>query len=201
MSSVAARVLAAVGPAFRSRAGALLTPLTEALSTPAQDLADLVEPAPGRNYARIFDLDHTPAPGWLGTVTGTPVPTGIDVERARTYVRDRPTWKRGHHTTMLAAIRATYPTGRVDILERAGSPWRTLVRLYAAEATEEDRLRVHDAALTQKPTGIRLTTEIATGASYAHMQAVHGPTFADEAGDFPTFADAIAHVPEEGTIP
>jgi hypothetical protein len=200
-SAVAARVLDALGDAFRKHAGPVLDPLVDALAAPIADTDDrLVDTE--RGWAAAFDLDQTPDPAWLGAAIGSPVPPGLTVEQARTYIRDRPYWRRGTPAAIKAAA-ASLLAGftRVDLIERDGSPWRLTLRVYApgvpAGVSEAD---IAAAVAPQKPVGIVLTVEIVGGASFAHMTAGHGPTFADYASAFPTFADARDHLPEEGTI-
>lgn len=190
------RVTDAVGPAFLDHAGPLAPDVIAALSTMGDELDTLLTPA---TRPPLFDAQTTPHPGWLAAVTGTPIPTGLTVEAQREWLATRPTWRRGTLAALTAAIRAVYPTGRVDIVERHGSPWRLQVRIYGSEATEADRVAVHAAASTQKPVGIVLAT-VRTGGSYAHLAAVHG-TYTAAAADFPTYATLRDHAPEEGTTP
>lgn len=192
--TVAERVLAGLGPALRDQAGPVLEDLVDALTSELNTIDQLLQPTED-GWAGAFDLDTTPAPAWLGNTTGTRVPGGLTVDQQRAYVLARPSWRRGTPAAMVAAVRATL-TGlqRVTVDERDGSPWRLTVTVYAAETPDEAATLA--AALSQKPVGIVLTLQVAQGASYAHMTALHGPTYADEAAEFPTYGDAIAHLPE-----
>lgn len=198
----AERVLDALGDGFQAAAGPGLVPLVEAYAEPLNTTDALVTPTP-RGWAAAFDLDTTPDPRWLGALAGSRPPGGATTEQAREFIRDRASWRRGTPAAMRAAVAALL-TGarRVVLLERDGSPWRLTVRVFTPEVppgvTAADIKR---AALTQKPVGIVLTVEIVAGASYDHMQEQHGPTYAAQAASFPTYAQAMNHLPEEGTTP
>lgn len=198
--NVTPRVLAGAGPTFTKKAGPLVVDVVDALTGPLADVDALTTPTPG-GWPTLVDLDTTPDPAWLGHITGTRIPAGIPAETARAMVRDLPALRRGTPAAMLAAARAVMPTGLITLLERDGSAWKTTIRLYAAEATVDDAARVKAAASKHKPPGIILDVVRVSGATFDHMAAEHGPTFADERAEFPTFVDAVAHIPEEGTIP
>lgn len=191
------RVLGGVGETFVRRAGPLLAPLVRGLSTVADETDALIAPT-DRGWAAVFDLDQTPMPAWLGAATGTTVPGGLTLAEQRAYVRERSQWRRGTPGAIREAVRAVL-TGsrRVVLYERDGSPWRLRIRVWSAELPPGGAGEVEAAARTQTPVGLIVEVEVRTGASFAHMTAVHGPTFADEQTEFPTFADARDHVPEE----
>lgn len=191
---VAQRVLDAVGEAFRARAGAATEPLVTGLVTGLQDVSDLSDPG-DHPWSDAFDLDATPAPRWLGAVTGTPMPMGLTAAQARATVRDRSTWQRGTPAALLAAARSAYTRGHIELLERNGSAWKATLRVYGATNLELEQVRV--AAAAQKPVGIVLTVEAAVGATYAHLSAVHG-TYAELAAEFPTYDAMTSHQPEGG---
>lgn len=197
---VAGRVLDGLGPTFSDRAGQLLPLVVHELTAPAVDADEALAPT-DRGWAAIFDLDLTPQPAWLGAATGTTVPAYLTSEEQRTYLRDRPGWRRATPAALLAAIRSVYPTGRVDVIERDGSPWRISVRVYEAEANPDQQRALAIALEEQRPVGIILTLVAAEGATVAHVAAEHGPTVADLATQFATVGDLTAHIPEGGTIP
>lgn len=199
-NQVAGRVLDGLGNTFTERAGALLPLLVHQLTLPMVE-ADEAIVATDRGWSAIFDLNLTPQPAWLGQATGTTTPSYLTAEEQRTYLRDRPGWRRGTPAAIRAAIRSVYPTGRVDIAERDGSPWRLSVRVYEAEAGPEQQRLLELALEEQRPTGVILTLVAAKGATVAHVAGHHGPTVADLAGQFPTIDVLTAHIPEEGTTP
>lgn len=199
-NQVAGRVLDGLGETFVERAGALLPLLVHELTVPMVD-ADEAFVATDRGWSALFDLDVTPQPAWLGRATGTATPDYLTADEQRTYLRDRPGWRRGTPAAILAAIRSVYPVGRVDIKERDGSPWQISVRVYESEASVDQQRLLALALEEQRPTGIILTLVAAKGATIAHVTAEHGPTIDDLAAEFPTIDDLTAHIPEEGTTP
>ena len=195
------RVLAAIGPALVDRAGPLLADLVTALTGPLAETDDLAQPTPG-GWSNVYDLDKSAHPATLGSATGTTVPTGLSLAQQREWIRLRPTWRRGTPGAVRAAIRFLLTDfQRVDLLERAGSPWRFTVRVYAGQiqpGITEAKLRAY--AATQKPVGLVMDLEIVPGASYGHMTVEHGATLADWAAQFPTYETARTHTPEEGSV-
>lgn len=193
--AVADRVVDGLGPALIERGGPHLVALVTALVTELEATDALLDAEPGNVWARAFDLDDTPYPAWFGSAVGTPVPAGLLEEDQRTFIRDRTAWRRGTPEAMVAAVRSVLTGDRhVLLIERHGSPWALTVQVYESEAPAESVVRA--AAETQKPVGIILDVVILTGATYAHMLSEHGPTYADWATEFPTYADAVAHTPE-----
>ena len=189
---VAERVVDGAGEAFEDRAGAALLPLVTALVTGLQQIADLTDPG-AHPWSDAFDLDASPAPQWLGAITGTPVPLGIAGDEARAFVRNRPTWRRGTPAALLAAARSAYTRGHIELLERDGSPWRATLLVFGA--TDVELARILAAASTQKPVGIVLTAVAATGAAYQHFTTVHG-SYAALGAELPTYDAMTAHQAE-----
>lgn len=199
MSDVGGRVYEATGEAFQRRSGPLLAPIIEALCLPLVGPDELTAPTAG-GWPAAVDLEETPDPRWLATITGTRLPAGMDDAQVRDYIRTRSSWSRGTPAAMLAAAREAYPAGRITFLERDGSPWKLTIQIYGAEATTADLARVKAAVEVHKPVGIVLDVARVVGATYAHMSAEHG-TYDDLAGDFATYDEMTWHVPEEGTTP
>lgn len=194
MTALGDRVLQGLGPALRAQGGPLLEDLVDALVSEMETADKLLQPT-SRGWAGAFDLDYTPVPAWLGNITGTRVPTDLDVDAQRDFVLARPSWRRGTLVALISAVTATL-TGlkRVTVTERDGGPWRLTVTTYAGETP--DQAATLAAALSQKPVGIVLDLQVVPGATYQHMLDEHGPTYTAFAADFPTYADAIAHLPE-----
>lgn len=148
------RVLDGLGPALVERAGDLLPPFVEGL-TSELDAADRLAAPTARGWPGLFDLDTTTHPGWLGQATGTRVPPGLTVEEQRAYVRDRPAWLRGSVDALAAAVRALLAGDQlVAFTERDGSPWRLTVHVYEPEAGGVTEAEILAAANTQKPVGL-----------------------------------------------
>lgn len=212
-STVAARLVAALGDALARRGGTQLEDLVDGYAVPVAPLDDRLQPT-DRGWPAAVDLDTTPDPAFIGAATGTRVPGGLTTEQQRDYVRDRASFRRGTPAAIKGAVRGvlTGATKRVDIIERDGSPWRFSLRVWASELPGYDpagpetgqaaEAAVVAAAATQKPVGIVIDTDVEViehNATYAHLSAEHG-TYADLLAAFPTPALAAAHVPEEGTL-
>lgn len=197
MSEFSDRVVEALGPAFAERAGALLVPLVDGLTSEVAATDALLSPAGGDAWPVAFDLDTTPLPAWLGQTAGTRVPGGLTRQQQREYVQDRRAWRRGTPAAIRAAVAATLRgSRRVELVERDGSPWHLTVQVYASEVPGGDSAPVLAAALSQKPVGIVVDVQVLTGATYEHMTTAHGPTYADFAAAFPTYDQARDHIPE-----
>lgn len=215
--SFMSRVLDALGAGFRDRSGPMLELLVDGLTTELERVDVLIQPAPG-GWPTLFDLDTTPQPAWLGTITGTTVPPGLTLEEQRAYVRDRAAWRRGSLDAIAAAIRTllTDPaSGHVGVIERpGGNAWHLQILVYDDDTTAT-AAQILAAAATQKPVGLILdgVTLLATVAdpdndfpgvtwwkpheqvtTYARLKAL-APTYADSAAMFPTYADARDHSP------
>lgn len=188
-----------MGAAAVERAGPLLDPLLVAL-TASLEATDAMVRDTGGGWPAAFDVDATPDPRWLASITGTQVPYGVSDATIRDAIRDRAAWRRGTPRAMLSAARTVFPVGLITLVERDGSPWRVTIRLYGAEATPADEARVLAAVATEKPVGIVLAVEVVSGASYDHLEA-EATTYPALAAMFPTYSQMRAHVPEEGTDP
>jgi hypothetical protein len=197
VSEFSDRVLEALGPALTARAGTLLEPLVDGLTSELGATDALLSPAGDEAWPVVFDLDTTPHPAWLGQTAGTRVPGGLSRQQQREYVQDRRAWRRGTPGAIRAAVAATLRgSRRVELLERNGSPWQLTVQVYSSEVPGGDTAPVLAAAQSQKPVGIVVDVQVLTGATYAHMTAAHGPTYADFAAAFPTYDQARDHIPE-----
>lgn len=198
-STVAGRILAALGEGLRRRAGAGLEDLVDGYAAPLAEIDDRLQPTE-RTWPAAFDVEQSPDPAWIGTATGTTVPGGLTLEQQRDFVRDRASWRRGTPPAIKGAV-SQLLTGsrRVDLFERDGSPWHLRVRTYSAETpvTADD---LAAAAGTQKPVGITLEAEVALGASYDHVTAEFA-SYDDFTTTYTDYDEATVHVPEEGTAP
>lgn len=207
-TAVAARILEALGEGMRRHAGTGLGELVNGYATPLAGIDERLQNT-ARGWPAAFDVGSTPDPAWIGAATGTTVPGNLTLEEQRDYVRDRASWRRG---TPLAIARAAArglagTTGRVDLIERDGSPWALGFRVWLAEVSDDGADAVLTAAYDEKPVGLVLTTvEVVEGSTYEHMKAEHGPTYEAHAPEFDTYDDSFPnaetakfHVPEEGT--
>lgn len=196
-ASVTERVLAGLGEAFAERAGDLLPSLVDGFAVGLSAVDDRLAPT-ARGWARVFDLDSTPDPRWLGAVTGTRITDGtLSRPEVRDLIRSRPAWRRGTPAALEAAVRAALVGDqRVTLIERDGSPWALTVQVYISDLPAGGVDPVKAAIATQKPVGIVATLDVIDGSTYAHMATVHGPAYTDFETDFATYADARDHLPE-----
>lgn len=190
----ASRVLAGMGAAFPRRAGALLEPLVDALTSGVQTAAGIVG-TKDKPFPDVFHLDRTPYPSFVGAATGTPVPGGLSLEAQRAYVRDRPAQRRGTPGAIREAVKATLVgSKRVELVERTPNVDTVTVQVYSSEAP--DTAKAESAARSQKPVGLLLTFNVLTGATYSHMTTTHGPSYGDFSAAFATYTAARDHTPE-----
>lgn len=192
----AARVVDALGPALREQGGPQLVALVEAL-TNELELTDETATPTTRAWPPMFDASATPYPRTLGSATGTPVPFGLTLEQQRAYVLERPVQRRGTPGAIKAAVRDALNGRTVELRERDGSPWHLTVRVYQAHLAAGGAEAVRAAALTQKPYGVTIGVEVATGATYRHLRERHGPTYAELSASLPAYAETTGHPAEE----
>ena len=79
-STVAGRILAALGEGLRRRAGAGLEDLVDGYAAPLAEIDDRLQPTE-RTWPAAFDVEQSPDPAWIGTATGTTVPGGLTLEQ------------------------------------------------------------------------------------------------------------------------
>ncbi|TIC78771.1 hypothetical protein [Nocardioides sp. GY 10127] len=148
------------------------------------------------SWAAAFDLDGTTDPGWLGLVTGQPVPSGLSTTQERDFIRARSSWRRGTPAVLVSTIgRYLNGTQTVELLERTSSPWRASLRVYSEEIKPGQEQLLRDAAAAAKPVGIRLDVHLADGVSYDHFTTEHGPAYSVVTSEFGTYADMTSHKP------
>jgi hypothetical protein len=178
MTAFADRVLDALGPGFRDAAGDLLPEMIAALTDDAAAVDELLTVPDGDlTSAPLADLATSPYPGWLGQLAGLRVPAGLDLDEARRYIAGRGVSRRGTPTAIrTAAAGQLTGTGKVELRERDGSPWRLRVITYAAETP--DPAAVLAAVQVEKPVGIALTHEVRLGQSFGQLAAT-GQTWGD----------------------
>lgn len=199
MTGFADRVLDDLGPTFRERAGALLPNLIGGLTGPLDEVDTLARPAAeDRPWASVFDLEHTTMPGWVGSVIGTTIPAGLDLEGQRAYVRDQAAWRRGRLDAVAAAVR-TLLTGEqhIEIKERLdGDAWRISIRVYDHETTATaDQIKA--AAASQKPVGLLIdSVTIAPLITFGDFEELYG-TFGDAEDEYDTYGDVDDAVDED----
>lgn len=187
MSGVSEQVLDGLGPAIRDAAGDLLEPLVEGYTSQLATTDDLLQPTTSR-WARVYDLDTTPQPGWLGQATGTKVPAGLTTEQERAYVRDQAAWRRGRLDALGAAIQTVLSGDkRIGFLERVDSPWRITIQVYSPDAVGVTEDQIRAAATTQKAVGLVIDdVQFIDPVTYEQLAALYA-TYEDLEAAWPTF--------------
>lgn len=158
----------------------------------------------GPGWSVVLDVDNAPAAllPWLAQWVGATLPPLLTEAEQRAYLKDTPGPKRGT-VAYLTAIAAPFLTGtdKVTILERDTSPYHFTYRVYltemggrsynalkalyatydAWEATAPTyadggtaAVALEAAVRAAKPAGLQMTFQVATGASYADLDAEYG---------------------------
>lgn len=126
-------------------------------------------------WARLLDLDATDdvGLGYLAQFQGVQLLVGLDSTAQRIRIRGTDGRNRGKLSAIVAAAQQ-FLTGakRVDLYERdGGDAYALRVRTYAAETP--DSAAVLAALIAQKPAGIILTYEVASGMSYTQLDTAY----------------------------
>ncbi|RYZ32028.1 MAG: hypothetical protein EOP01_02095, partial [Propionibacteriaceae bacterium] len=146
------RVLDALGPAFVEASGPLLVPFVQALVEPLVDVDELVTDP--RGYARLFNLDDSPTPGWLGQWVGVPYDPALTRQQQIAAVRARGQ-TRGTPAALIGGVQGTLIGERtVHLHERDTSAYHLTIRLVTYETPDVAASRA--AAVAAKPAGLVL---------------------------------------------
>jgi len=193
--TTASRIEDAVGPTLASTQTA--HDLIAALAEGQAPVDRLVRPADGADPASM--LDPATAPVWLLPLLVAMSGARIDPSRwSEQTVRDRiastPARQRGTPAAIRNRLEGVL-TGqqRYTLFERDGDPAHIRVKAYEAEVPSVEEVR--EAVLREKPLGLKLFIDVFSGASYQHLADVHGPTYDDDAAEWPVISDMIDHVP------
>lgn len=174
------------------------------------DLLKFVSALAGR-FEEVYDLarDREDVEGWsplfdpdnasmtvlkyMAQFVGVRLIAGLTDEQQRLRVKETSGFARGTVAAIAGAARQTL-TGerRVLIYERDTSEYHFTVRTYEIETP--DPALTEAVLLAQKPAGLQMTYETATGASYADLDTEFG-TFDDEKAAFGTFTDQTLWIP------
>lgn len=189
--SVAARALDAMGEGFRDQAGPLLEPMVGALVGDVEPAEALVAGPDG--WALAFDLDRTPAPGWLGQLAGVPDAAG-NAAAQRAAVRARG-YTRGTPAAIQAAAQATLTESRtVDILEREGGAYRLTVRTYMRETP--DPAATAAAIRAALPAGLATTIVVLSGWLWEDVANAGPASWQRLLDTYATWDDVLHAVPD-----
>lgn len=175
VTGVGRRTLAGMGPALLELGGPLLPGFVDALAAELESTDYLLTPTTVGRVVQpgtpLSDAARTPYPAWLAQVAGQVIPMSTPTEVARQQLLARRVDRRGTPAAMVAAVKATL-TGQARVLltERyGGDPWVVRVVTYTAETPDPAATRA--AALSEKPVGLVLDYQTATGQSYAATTA------------------------------
>lgn len=173
----------------------------DALARQLQDVDDLArdrdDGSPG--WSAVMNADTAPADwiDWLAQFVGVAPNPAVSLAQKRVEAKAAVGWQRGTPAAMKAVVGRALAGGKqVTLIERNPTPYSLIVQVFEPDVPGGDTEAVRRAALTQKPAGLILDFQVLPGATYGHMKAAHGPTYADYAMAFATFADAHDHVPE-----
>lgn len=169
----------------------------EAVARPLDDLNALVRDTDaGPGWSPVVDVDRAPGTflPWLAQFVGVTVPAGFTAEQARVRIAEAAGWHRGSPSAIRGAARQFLSgTGRVELTERDGHPYRLRIAVYDAEldATEA---RVEAAVRAEKPAGLILTFDVLPGMTWGDADTQYA-TWGDMADAHATWGDVASSVP------
>jgi hypothetical protein len=167
-----------------------------------QPVADLARDTPNQpGWAVLFDPNTAPVESldWLGQFLGVEPAFGLTEAARRARIRETAGFRRGSVAALEGAARQHLTGARqVKIFERdGGNPYRIRVRTYLGETP--DPLAVRRALLEQKPAGIVLTYDVASGSSYAELSTSFA-TYTILNNAFGTYRDQTLWIPGAATV-
>lgn len=147
----------------------------------------------GWSIALDPDLCPTAVLPWLAQWEGVTLTPDMTEPERRQAIKDREGAARGRPATIRARIERTL-TGskRVVIRERNPGPYSLYIRTIATETPSEDLTRA--AILSQKPAGIVLDYEAATGITYIDLESTYA-TYADLEAEGMTYRELESMLP------
>jgi hypothetical protein len=193
--TTASRIADAVGPTVASNDTArdLIAALAE-----GQSCVDvLIRPADGADPADLLDPDT--APVWLlpllVAMSGSRIdPSRWDEQKVRDRIMNTPARKRGTPAAIRSRLEGVLTGSKsYNLVERDGDPAHLRVEVYESQTPSVEAVR--EAVLREKPLGLKLFVDVFSGATYDHLAVEHGPTYDDDAAEWPTISDMIDHVP------
>lgn len=190
--SLADQIYEAMGPFADTDETGDLRGFIEALTAPAEQVNIIVgEEEQEFGWSVALDPDLCPAKllPWLAQWEGVELTPDMDEAARRQAIKDREGSARGRVATIRARIERTLTgTKRIIIRERNPSPYSLYIRTIASETPDENLTRA--AILAQKPAGLVLNYEAATGITYIDLEADY-ETYNDLAAADLTY-DALA---------
>lgn len=181
--SLADQIYEAMGPFAQADETGDLRGFIEALTAPAEQV-NLVVGEEEQEYGWSVALDPDLCPAellpWLAQWEGVTLTPDMSEAERRQAIKDREGSARGRVATIRARIERTLTgTKRIIIRERNPSAYSLYIRTIASETPDETLTRA--AILAQKPAGLVLNYEAATGITYIDLES-----------DFETYNDLAA---------
>jgi hypothetical protein len=205
MATYPAIPLSALGERFRERTQPLApddedfeyahAKLCEGMMLPFAQLAELVDPPdPLVPWEPLFNVDICPgwALPWLGQLVGVRVPSTMDPEDARIFIKELGAFARGSPDAIMAAAKfALTGSKNVFLRERDGGDAYHLEVVTLVSETPDPAL-VRQYVLLQKPGGITLGSRTTTAWDYQEMTTEYtGQKYKDVPADYPTYGDLV----------
>lgn len=194
--SLADQIYEAMGPFAEDDASGDLRAFVEALTSPAEQIYEIVGEAEqefGWSVALDADLCPSAVLPWLAQWEGVTLTPDMSEADQRQAIKDREGSARGRVATIRARIERTLTgTKRIVVRERNPTAYSLYIRTWASETPDEDLTRA--AILAQKPAGIVLDYDAATGVTYIDVAATYadydalaatGMTYAELAESLP----------------
>lgn len=154
-------------------------------------------------WQALFDVDLVPlvAAPWLAQCVGDRVPTGLDEDAARNWIRLSPNWNRGTPAAIVSAVkRLLTGTQTVMFAEKQmidGTPDDDTISVLTYASETPDPGAVLQTLRRNVPADIVVDYETMQAASWAvvqgavsswaELESAYGPTWADVAGARPGF--------------
>lgn len=146
-------------------------------------------------WANVMDIDVVPATGiaWLAQFVGVSIPGGLTEVQQRQRATETAGFRRGTRAAIEGAARV-HLTGAQQVItyERDDSPYHLTVRTYLAETP--NAAKVAAALAEQKPAGLIITHQVATGADYGQLDTLH-TTYAAMDTAYGTYENQTLFIP------
>jgi hypothetical protein len=170
--------------------------LCEGMMLPFAQLAELVDPPdPLVPWEPLFNVDICPgwALPWLGQLVGVRVPSTMDPEDARIFIKELGAFARGSPGAIMAAAKfALTGSKTVFLRERDGGDAYRL-EVVTIDSETPDPALVRQYVLLQKPAAIVLSARVVVGWDYQEMTTEFtGKKYSDVPTSYATYRNLAA---------